>query len=208
MDKKKRKDGIATVGNGPVNNGQVREKLLAKLKGIICPPWPRCADIEVMGLNEKNDVDGGDYEGSVCQDDEEVDENLWDVGLHHWLSKNQLEEDLSGIAEVCFPLSWGRFRWPHETISNSVIQYFKCVIKKYNTSTYLHRYPTFYCLKQLNWKIIWVIAKMWIHFPSKLSPISVMKPAFGHSPRLVQDCHLGVQTLWWKALKPALNYKQ
>lgn len=29
-----------------------------------------------MGLNEKNDVDGGDYEGSVCQDDEEVDENL------------------------------------------------------------------------------------------------------------------------------------
>lgn len=38
MDKKKRKDGIATVGNGPVNNGQVREKLLAKLKGIICPP--------------------------------------------------------------------------------------------------------------------------------------------------------------------------
>lgn len=38
MDKKKRKDEIATVGNRPDNNVQVREKLLAKLKGIICPP--------------------------------------------------------------------------------------------------------------------------------------------------------------------------
>lgn len=108
MDKKKRKDEIATVENRPDNNVHVREKLLAKLKGIICPPWPRCADIEVTGLNEKNDVEGGDYEGFVCQDDEEVEENLWYVGLHHLLSKNRLEEDMSGIAEVYFTLSWGR----------------------------------------------------------------------------------------------------